>query len=185
MDYEENLSKTSKELNFVKRKNGELEKTLLDTEARLEQVIQSKQALQASHQTLEANFQNLKQRFLQMWERSQYEADPNVDFQNEDFQEARILDSAEIPQPATPSVLKNKTIEGAVIKVNPVYRFAIVNVGREQGIREGDFLYIFRDELPLDGKLRVDRLYDTIAACSIFLDDPSVTLRPGDAVLRR
>lgn len=194
-DYEMELGDTVKELRLVQKRNRDLEQTLVETHTQLDAFREAKEELEKNFQELESRFQGLKQRFMRVWERSQadrnfhsgwhrQEVRPRIysQPQNSTSQEIRrVVSETPLPKSST----SNSEIRGLVIKVNPVYQFAIVNVGREQGLREGDDLYVLREEIPLDGKLRVDRLYDTLAACSILFEDPALALRPGDSVIRR
>ncbi len=75
-------------------------------------------------------------------------------------------------------------LKGTIARVNSVYQFAIVNLGKNQGISEGDKLFVVRDALPLEGRLQVERVYDDSSACTIVIEDSANPFQTGDTVVR-
>ena len=72
--------------------------------------------------------------------------------------------------------------KGEVVETNPVYGFVLVNMGKESGVMEGQPLLISRNGIFLNGILTVDRVYNSLSACSGSFGTSSEAPHPGDAV---
>lgn len=82
-----------------------------------------------------------------------------------------------------PTLVVNPTteVQGRVLVVNDVFRFVVVNVGRQNGLSEGMTLGIVRDSGQI-GRVQVEKLYDSMAACSIIEQDTGNLIQVHDLV---
>jgi len=62
---------------------------------------------------------------------------------------------------------ERKVLEGQVLIINPDFRFAIVNLGKKDGMKLGDMLEVRREDKYI-GKIKVERLYDTMVGATIL-----------------
>lgn len=74
----------------------------------------------------------------------------------------------------------NATAEGAVMSVNKDYNFVIVNLGAQNGIKQGMMMSLLQDGA-ISAQLRVDMVDDTISAAGL-VGAPRREVRSGDAV---
>lgn len=69
---------------------------------------------------------------------------------------------------------------GKVISINQTHRFMLVSIGSKD-VQIGQFIKIYRKE-QLIGDGRIDRVYETLSAATIFSDDTLKRAEPGDNV---
>ena len=69
---------------------------------------------------------------------------------------------------------------GRILVVNDEFNFVVVSFGKNDGLRGGEFLNIYRDGKPI-GKVQIEKLYDAISAASI-LEEKRGFYKEGDTV---
>ncbi|HNX68127.1 MAG TPA: hypothetical protein PLL75_03270 [Candidatus Omnitrophota bacterium] len=92
--------------------------------------------------------------------------------------EMRELPSSET---AVGTPLSGTSVQGRVIMVNAQYHFVIVDIGSDQGVREGRTAEIFRNGVKwTSGK--VERVYPSMSTVTVLDSSASSDLREGDIV---
>ena len=71
--------------------------------------------------------------------------------------------------------------EARILAVNHDYQFVVVNLGRQSGLTLGKVLGIYRGD-ELIAKVRVEKIYETMAVADILPEDLKGTIREEDRV---
>ena len=72
-------------------------------------------------------------------------------------------------------------VQGQVVVVNRDYDFVVMNLGRNQGVEIGQEYQITRGQDVL-GRVKVEKVYDELAAATILPESKKDTIREGDAL---
>lgn len=74
------------------------------------------------------------------------------------------------------------SIQGMIVRVNPAYEYAMINLGKEQNVHEGRDLFVIREGV-IQGALRVDKSFETFSLCSMQPTSPAHFFQSGDLVV--
>lgn len=146
-------------------KNKNLTERLKKKTAAITQLAGERQLAEQRVSFLSARYSGLQEDFLTLWERYK------------EIKAAQTLSN--FHKDPAPAVWEKR---GKVLEINPVYGFAVVNAGRQAGLREGQILLIARNHSFLEGILTVERVYENLSACAVSFKDPSQSLLPGDEI---
>ncbi|MCG2704118.1 MAG: hypothetical protein L6366_07090 [Candidatus Omnitrophica bacterium] len=72
-------------------------------------------------------------------------------------------------------------LEGQVLVVNKEFAFVVINIGEKDGIQESQVLDVYRGQ-DLLGKVKVERIYDTMSSAVILPEATKQELKEGDIV---
>ena len=86
-----------------------------------------------------------------------------------------VQQQRKIPEPASPTA-------GTVLSVDNTYNFAIIDLGKESGIKVKDRLLILRQEKKI-GEVEVKEVYRNMSLADIIPDKTLGTLRKNDKVI--
>lgn len=78
-------------------------------------------------------------------------------------------------------VKPDKQIEGEVLVVNKEFNFIVVNVGKNDGLKIGSELTIYKGEEPI-AKVKVEKLYSNMAAAGIMEGSDKNQIKEGAIV---
>lgn len=70
-----------------------------------------------------------------------------------------------------------------VLSVNRKYNFAVVNLGKKEGLKIGDQLNVFREGKPV-AVVEVEKLYDSFSAATIVKETKDNQVNEGDEIRR-
>lgn len=86
------------------------------------------------------------------------------------------------PVQLSPAGVKpDSELMGRVLVVNDVFRFVVINLGRQDGLAEGMELSVMRDAGEV-ARVQVERLYDSLAACTIVNQDEQAPIQVQDLI---
>jgi len=71
------------------------------------------------------------------------------------------------------------TVQGQIVVVNHDYDFIVMNLGRNQGLQIGQEFQVLRGSEVL-GRVKVEKLYDELAAASILPESKKDAIKEGD-----
>ncbi len=74
------------------------------------------------------------------------------------------------------------SVQGIIVRVNPVYEYAMIDLGKEQGIEEGKDLFVIRDGV-IQGTLRTDQSFEAFSLCTMHPANPAYFFQSGDRVV--
>ena len=94
---------------------------------------------------------------------------------------AKIKEMASRP-PKTSGIPLKPSTQGIIVRVNSIYEYAMINLGSEQGIHEGEDLFVVREGV-IRGALRVDEAFENFSICNMWSKDPADSLQSGDLVV--
>ncbi|MDI6606111.1 MAG: hypothetical protein QME65_03090 [Candidatus Omnitrophota bacterium] len=75
-------------------------------------------------------------------------------------------------------------IEGKILVVNKDYNFAVVNLGRKDGLEIGDIFSVFHEDKYV-GDVKVEKLHDSMAAAGFVSADIKDRVSEGDKVVQK
>ncbi len=75
-----------------------------------------------------------------------------------------------------------RKINGKILRVDTDNKFAIINVGKEAGIKEGDVLSAYRED-KLIGKVKIITLRQTMSSVETVGDTSLDVLQEGDQII--
>jgi hypothetical protein len=67
--------------------------------------------------------------------------------------------------------------------INNQYKFVVVNIGQQDGLKIGDTLTVMRDKNAI-ARVRVSKFYDSMAACDIDWLQDGAAIQQGDFVTK-
>lgn len=73
------------------------------------------------------------------------------------------------------------TVLGNIEVINRRFDFVVLNIGRDDGLVIGDQFGVYRDDVQI-GSVRVEKLYDKLAACVIEHEEVYNPFQEGDVV---
>lgn len=74
-----------------------------------------------------------------------------------------------------------KGISGEIVQVDTGFRFVIVTLGQNQGVKTGDSFQLYQNNKPI-GRARVDRVYPSLSAATILSENTLHKVQKGDQV---
>lgn len=175
------VDRLSGELIVAHEKLGQAQGAATQAEARLRDVLAEKETL----------LQELAQRDATIHEMGVELAQLKMKSKHVDLGKV-VVSRGRGPEPARPAAPPPRPAEtapktaaapvgrGEVLSVNREFNFVIVNLGSNNGIREGAPLVLYRNG-EATGELRVDMVDDTISAAAV-LKAPAQEIQIGDEV---
>lgn len=88
---------------------------------------------------------------------------------------------AETSDEAEAQVAKTEKASPSILSVNRKYSFAVVNIGRKEGVKIGDNFHVFRNNTRV-ATLEVEKLYDHFVAAKILKEATPGEIAQGDEV---
>jgi len=86
-----------------------------------------------------------------------------------------------IPTPAQEVTAEGTVLTGRILVVNREYDFVVMNVGKASGVQLGDEFDVVRGGQSL-GRVKVEKLYEALAAAAILPETNEDSIREGDTV---
>ncbi|RKY37335.1 MAG: hypothetical protein DRP78_01400 [Candidatus Omnitrophota bacterium] len=74
-----------------------------------------------------------------------------------------------------------KELQGQVLVVNKEFEFVVINLGKKDGMKVSDTLDVYRGRTRI-GKVRIERIYDTMSSAVILSKFTNSSIRDGDVV---
>lgn len=178
---DQKISLANDEIRFHRQRIESLENELKDRERQLNEKIKQALSLTEYSQAMEgrlallvAQHEGLRRRFLK-YQAAHYQG-------KSDLKDAADLFIEKVSFPPMLEQIE-QAASGKVIKLNAANQFAIVNLGENQGINEGEILFVQRDGVPLETRLRVERIYSKVSSCAI-LKGIADSVQVEDTVIR-
>lgn len=161
------------ELNKEVRRARELEQELVIEKREKDQLASQVTTLSRDLETLNKDYESVQ---------SKYDDVARTVKQLKDkFEQLKRKKSSE-PVELPPVVVKpEKDVQGQVLVVNDVFKFVVINLGQNDGLAEGMFLDVVRGDSKV-ARLQVERLYDSLAACTILKQDMGIPVQTNDLV---
>jgi len=92
--------------------------------------------------------------------------------------------SAVLKESAAPSSSKQKEQEGKVLVVNKEYDFAVINLGRKDGVKLNEVFSVYRGSDYL-GDVKIEKLHDSMSAAAFVSTDLKDKIKEGDRVVKK
>lgn len=167
------LSDTEEKLNEEVRRSRELEQELVLEKREKEQLVGQVSTLTADLDALNKDYEEVRSKYEDL---AKIVKGLKVKF--EEYKRRKTPEPVELP---TVVVKPSDQVEGQILVINDVFRFAVVNLGKEDGLAEDMYLDVVRDNGSV-ARLQVERLYDSLAACSIIRQDEAAPVKVHDVV---
>lgn len=108
--------------------------------------------------------------------------------QAEAKQELLVKKEAPLRKKASPGAIARPQavlpLVGKVLAVNKKYDFAVIDVGRRDGIRAGDIFLLYHNDNYI-GDIQIDRTREIISACIFVSKEVEDKITVGDKVIRK
>ncbi|MFH1338995.1 MAG: hypothetical protein ABIH40_04060 [Candidatus Omnitrophota bacterium] len=75
-------------------------------------------------------------------------------------------------------------LEGKVLAVNRAYDFAVINLGSQNGVSEGDVFSVYHDDKYV-GDIKVDKIQKNMGSCVFLSKEVKNKIGEGDKVIRK
>ena len=184
-----NLQKRLKELKGVRQANEEVLKEAREVSdllsRRLARESQNSMSLSENLERIRRENSALQQQLVEAIKKIELSSE-----KKEDIELSPIMVKAASPFPTTPSPairggltsVKTKSFpEGRILSVNNKYKFVIINLGQEDGIKPGMSFDVYRDSSDI-GRIEVLEVHPGISAADIMAVRGKASLRPDDIV---
>jgi peptidoglycan hydrolase CwlO-like protein len=87
--------------------------------------------------------------------------------------------SAQLATPQAAPIL-----EGRVLVINRDYNFAVINLGRQDGVSEADVFSVYHEDDYI-GDIQVDKIQKNMGSCVFLTEEVKNKIREGDRVIRK
>jgi len=87
--------------------------------------------------------------------------------------------SAQLAAPQAAPIL-----EGRVLVINRDYDFAVINLGRQDGVSEADVFSVYHEDNYI-GDIQVDKIQKNMGSCVFLTEEVKNKIREGDRVIRK
>jgi predicted RNase H-like nuclease (RuvC/YqgF family) len=101
---------------------------------------------------------------------------------------SRIATGTNAPQPLKTEIELPPVIvrsgapgTGKVLVLNRDFNFIVVDMGVQEGLAKGEFLFVTRASKPV-ARVQAEKVYDHFSACAIVEESKTSSLREGDSV---
>ncbi len=186
---DEEKERLSKEAEALSAKIDELSGILESEKSEkltLAQELESLQAEYASAQDRLASLENEKKELEDQLKQANAQEPPAQQTQQSAVDLGRITVGMDTPAALTGQPVSQVSGAelpgkmGRILVVNDEFNFVVVSFGKNDGLKGGEVLNIYRDSKPI-GKVQVEKLYDAISAATI-LDGKTGVYKEGDTV---
>jgi len=168
----EELDKADREIEQLKQQVKESEQATIDLEEvklKLKKAVLEKSRLEKKlDQTVEKFEDELK-----LLRQQKLELEQRLQEQTGEIPGAIRIEDVKI--------FTGKKFSGKVIAVNKRYNFVIINIGKNDGLEENTNLIVHRGKIFV-GKVRVERVYEKMAAAMLLKDWMQEDVKTGDKV---
>ena len=95
-----------------------------------------------------------------------------------------VVDSEEEFNSTTGRKAKNDSLSGNIIKVNREYGFLVIDIGRSQGVKEGDVFSVYHKGKSI-GDVKVESVHSTLSAANFLPNLKTKLVRESDSVAKK
>ena len=183
---QENIAQVTKEREQIIRESETKNAKIAEISGLLESEKSEKNALAQELEMVKADYEETERKLAGLQdEKAQLEAQLKEAKSQEQVaaqpQPAVDLGKVSVGKPVSPTAFPELPGKmGRILVVNDEFNFVVVSFGKNDGLKGGEVLSIYREGKPI-GTVQVEKLYDAISAATI-LDGKTGVYQEGDTV---